>query len=125
MFLMKHLHLTRSYASSPDNSLSDKLFLILSNHFRFGLPFLLFPRTSITITLLPIYSCSLLDTCPYHFNLLPWTFLDNYPTFVVPLILSFLILSSVMTPLIHLNILISATSNLMPANSCSPRTVER
>ena len=40
------------------------------------------------------------------------TFFDISPTFVVPLILSFLILSSFVTPLIHLNILISATSNI-------------
>ena len=39
------------------------------------------------------------------------TFLHISPTFVVPLILSFLILSSLVTPLIRLNILISATSN--------------
>ena len=39
-------------------------------------------------------------------------FLDISSTFVAPLILSFLILSSLVTPLIHLNILISATSNL-------------
>ena len=45
------------------------------------------------------------------FNLLSCTFLDISPTFVVPLILSFLILSSLVTPLIHLNILISAASN--------------
>ena len=47
---------------------------MLSNHLRFGLPLLLFPGTS--ITLLPTYSSSLLDTCPYHFNLLSCTFLD-------------------------------------------------
>ena len=61
--------------------------------------------------LLPMYSSSLLSTCPYHFNVLSCTFLDISSTFVVPLILSFLILSSLVTPLIHLNILISATSN--------------
>ncbi len=38
------------------------------------------------------------------------TFLVISPTFVVPLILSFLILSSLVTPIIHLNILISATT---------------
>ena len=74
----------------------------------FGLPLLLFPSTTIPITPLPTYSSSLLETCPC---LLSCTFLDISPTFVVPLILSFLILSSLMTPLIHLNILISATSN--------------
>ena len=70
-----------------------------------------FTRTSIPITILPTYSSSLLNTCPYHFNLLCCTFLDISPTFVVPLIISFIILSSLVTPLIHLNILISATSN--------------
>ena len=47
----------------------------------------------------------------YNFNLLFCTFMDISPTFVVPLILSLLMLSSFVTPLIHLNILISATSN--------------
>ena len=117
MFLMSRLHLTRSCASSPDHSFSDKCFLMLSNHFRFDLPLLLFPGTSITITLLPTYSSSHLNTCPYHFNLLSCTFLD----------ISLLILPSLVTPLIHLNILISATPNLVTAysNCCSPRTVER
>ena len=108
---MRRLHLAWSCVSSLDNSLSDKSFLMLANHLHFGLPLLLFPGTSIAITLLPTYSSSLLSTCPYHFNLLSYTFLDISPTFVVPVILSFLILSSLVTPLIHLNILISATSN--------------
>ena len=111
MCLARRLHLGRSCASSSDNPLSDKSFLVLSNHLRFGLPLLLFPGTSIPITLFPTYSSSLLKTCPYHFNLLSCTFLDISPTFVVPLILSFLILSTLVTPLIHLNILVSATSN--------------
>ena len=111
MCLMIRLHLSRSFASFLDNSLSDKSFLMLSNNLRFGLPLLPFPGTFIPITLLPTYSSSLLNTCPYHFNLLSCTFLDISPTFVVPLILSFLILSSLAIPLIHLNILISATSN--------------
>ena len=110
MCLMRRLHLGQSCASSSDNPLSDKSFLMLSNHLRFGLPLLLFPGTSIPITLFPTYSSSLLKICPYHFNLLSCTFLDISPTFVVPLILSFLILSILVTPLIHLNILISATS---------------
>ena len=50
------------------------------------------------------------------------------PTFVVPLILSFLILSTLLTPLIHLNILISATWGLQLLLVCflhcpCPRTV--
>ena len=109
--LMRRLHLALYYASSPDNSLSDKSFLMLSNHLRFGIPLLLFPSTPIPITILPTYSSSLLNTCPYYFNLVSCTFLDIYPTFVIPLILSFLIPSSLVTPLIHLNILISAKSN--------------
>ena len=115
-FSMRRLQWTRSCAFSPDNSLSDKSFLMLSNYLRFGLPPLLFPGTSITITLLTTYSSSLLNTCPYHFNLLYCTFLEMSATFVVPLILSFLILSSLVTPFIHLNILISATSNF---SSCA------
>ena len=66
---MRRLHLDRSCASSSDNPLSDKSFLMLSIHLRFGLPLLLFPGTSIPNTLFPTYSSSLLETCPYHFNL--------------------------------------------------------
>ena len=82
------------------------------HHLRFSFPILPFPGTSITITLLLTYSSSLLNTCPYHLNLLSCTFTDISPTLVVHLILSFLILSSLVTPLIHLNTLISATSNI-------------
>ena len=49
MILIRRLLWTRSWASSPDNSLSDKSFLMLSNHHHFGLPLLLFPGTSITL----------------------------------------------------------------------------
>ena len=38
---------------------------------------------------------------PYHFKLLSCTFLAISPTFAIPLIISFLILSSLVTPLIH------------------------
>ena len=69
MCLMRRHHLVvRSCVSSLDNSLSDKSFLMLFNHLCFGLPLILFPGTSIAITLLPTYSSSLLNTCPYHFN---------------------------------------------------------
>ena len=122
---MRRTHLTRSCAPSPDNSLSDKSFLELSNHFRFDLHVLLFPGTSITTIILPTCSSSLLNTRPYHFNLFSCTFLDISHTLVVLLILSFPILSSLWTPLIHLNVLISATSNVVLANSCSSRTVEQ
>ena len=102
MCLVRRLHLARSCSSSPDNSLSDKSFLILSNHLHFGLPLLLFLGTSIPITLFPTYLSTLLNTCPYHFNPLYCTFLDISPNSVA-LILSFLILSILVTPLIHLN----------------------
>ena len=90
VFLLRRLHLTRSCDSSPDNSLSDKSFLLLSKHIRFVLPFLLFPSISITITLWPTYYSSLLNIRPYYFNigLLSCAFLQISPTFVVPLILS-------------------------------------
>ena len=74
MCLMRLLHLARSCVSSLDNSFSDKSFPMVSIHLRFGLPLLLFPGTSIPIPLLPTYSSSLLNTCPYHFNLLSCTF---------------------------------------------------
>ncbi len=114
LLLMRRLHLTRSCDSSPENSFSGKSFLMLSNHLRFSLPLLLFPCTF--ITLLPTYYSSLLNTCPYHFNLLSCIFLDISPTFAVPLILS-----SLVTPLIHLNILISATSNYFSCFLHCPR----
>ena len=109
-FLMSRFPLIRHCVSSPGSSLSDKSFLMLSNHLRFGLPLLLSHGTSITITLLSTHSSSLLNTCPYHFKVLSCTFFDISPTFAIPVILSFLILSSFVTPLIHLNTLISATN---------------
>ena len=79
MFLMRHLHLTWSCSSSLDSSLSDNLLLMLPNHHRFRLPLLLFPDTSIPITLLPTYSSSLLNTwpnatSPTYFPALSWIF---------------------------------------------------
>ena len=52
------------------------------------------------------YSSFVLMTYPYHFNLRSCTFLDIAPTFVVPLIHR-----SLFCPSLHLNILISATSD--------------
>ena len=80
MFRMRRLHLTRSWASSPDNSLSDKSFLMLSNHLRFG--FLTFsspahPSPSLscphshTILLFSI----LAHTASTYFPALSWIFL--------------------------------------------------
>ena len=108
MFLMRRFQLIRHCVSSPDSYVSDKSFLMLSNHLRFGLPLLLFHGTSITITLSPSHYYVLLNG-PYHFKLRSCTFWDISPTFAIPVIFSFLILSSCVTPLIHLNTLISAT----------------
>ena len=83
---------------------------ILSNHLRFGLPLLLFPCTSTTLILLSTYTSFSSQYMPMP---LQPTFLhlEISPTFVVSLIISFLILSSLVTQLIHLNILISPISN--------------
>ena len=72
-----------------------------------------FPGYFIAISLLPTYSYLFLFSSQYiahtyHFNLFSCTLFDISPNFVVPLILSFLILSSLVTPLIHLNNPISA-----------------
>ena len=78
VFLMGCLHLTRSCASSPDSYISDKSFLVLSYHTRFHLSLLLFPGNAIIITCLSTHY-SLLNACPYHFNLLFCTFLLFLP----------------------------------------------
>ena len=74
MFIMRRLHLSQYCASYLDSPLSDKSFPVLSNHLRIGLPLLLFTYTSITITILPIYYSSRLNTRPYRFNPLSCTF---------------------------------------------------
>ena len=71
-----------------------------------------FPGTSIPTIRLPIlllFSIHAHTTSTYTFL----HFLDVLSTLVVLLIRSFLILSSLVTPLIHLNILISAISNFI------------
>ena len=60
-----------------------------------------------------LYSSYLLLTCPNHFNRLSFSFFDVSPTFVVPLILSFLDLAMFVNncnTTVHLNIRISTTS---------------
>ena len=93
-FVLWDASISPGLARPPLTILSDMSLLMLSNHLRFSLPLPLSPGTPIAITLLPTYSSSLLNICPYHFNLLSCTLLDISPTFVVSLILSFLILSS-------------------------------
>ena len=60
MFLASVLHLLLSHTSSPVNPFDLRSSLIQSVHLRFGLPLLLLPCISISITLLPIYCSSLL-----------------------------------------------------------------
>ena len=96
----------------------------------FGLPLLLLPCTSIPITLFPTYSSSLIITCPYHRILRSWAFFEISPTFVLPLIFSFLILSNLVTPHTHRNIFISATSIFFSfaffnASVSAPYTISR
>ena len=95
------LRAARSY-TSPDSPFSLRSSFTQSAHLFFGLPLLL-PCTSIPITLFPTHS-SLLITCPYHRILRSWTFFEISPTFVVPPIFSFLILSNLVTRHIHRNI---------------------
>ena len=73
------LHAARSYTSSPDGPFSLRSSFTQSAHLFFSPPLLL-PCTSISITLLPTYSSSLLTTCPYHRILRSWTFFEISPT---------------------------------------------
>ena len=79
-----------------------------SKNLLFGLLFL-FLGSSISITLLPMYSWPLLMTCPYHFSLPSLIFIPNHSTLTVPLMYLFLILYFFVTPIENLNIFISAT----------------
>ena len=112
-----------SCASPLDNSLSDKSFLMLSNHLRIGLLLLLFPGMHLhhhhalfcphilllLFIYLFIYLFILLNyTCPYHFNLTLLYFLVYFSHLRWPSILSFPILTSLLISLINLNILVSA-----------------
>ena len=63
-----------------------------SKNLLFGLPLLLFPGNSISITFLTTYSWSLLMTCPYHLSLPSLIFIPNRSTLMVLLMCSFLIL---------------------------------
>ena len=64
------------------------------------------------------FSSQLIPTWTY-FPVSP-TLLDISPTFVVPLVLSFLMMSSLVIPHIHLNIVIYSTSNIFSALSSLP-----
>ena len=93
-----------------------------SFHLRFGRSLLLFPGISTSNILLTMCSSFILLTWPYHFSRFSVIFLDACTTPVVPLMCSFRILSLLVTPHIHLSILISFTSSLDPCLSpcCRP-----
>ena len=85
---------------------------LLSVHLSLGLPLLLFPVTSMSITFLDRLSASLLLTCPYQFNRFCLRNVDIWHTLASSCILWFLTWSFLVLPLIHRSILISATCNL-------------
>ena len=92
-------------ALPPLTIFSDKSFLMLSNHLRFGLPLFLSPGTSITITLLPTYSSSHLNTLqPTFLHFLGYFSHLRFPS-------NSFIPNSLQLGDSNLNILISATSN--------------
>ena len=109
---MSRRHLDRSCAASTDSSLSDKSFLMVSNHHPLRPSSPSFPRH---LHHQHSLCCHLfLFSSQYRPLPLQHTFmhiLRYFSTFAVRLILSFLILSSLVTPLIHHNMFISATSN--------------
>ena len=82
-----------------------------SFHRRFGRPFLLFPGMFTSNILFTMSSSFILLTWPYHFRRFSVIFLDACTTLVVPLMCSFRILSPLVTPHIHLSIIISFTSS--------------
>ena len=85
---------------------------LLSVHLSLGLPLLLFPVTSMSITFLDRLSASLLLTCPYQCNRFCLRNVDSWHTLASSCIIWFLTWYFLVLPLIHRSILISATCNL-------------
>ncbi|XP_068182162.1 mitogen-activated protein kinase kinase kinase kinase 4 isoform X5 [Antennarius striatus] len=105
------IHLTLSSASSSLTPATSMSSFITSINLLFGLPLGLLPGSSKLSILLPIYSLSLLWTCPNHLSLASLTLSPKPLTFAVPLMYSFLILSILVTPRENLSIFICATSS--------------
>ena len=80
-----------------------------SFHRRFGRHPLLVPGMSTSNILRTMCSSFILLSWPYHFSHFSVIFLDACTTLVVPLMCSFQIISLLVTPHIHLSILISFT----------------
>ena len=90
--IILHIFLSSTSVSFvPTSSISS---FTTSKNLLFGLPLLLFPGNSISISFLPTYSWSLLMTCPYHLSLPSLIFIPNRSTLTVLLMCSFLILSN-------------------------------
>lgn len=90
--------------------------LTLYSHFLLGCPLLLLPSIKFDSTILIVIDGNLLRTCLYHLNLHSFGFLvirDNPNEF---LITTFKIISSKFQPQVHLNIIISVTSNFLPCS---------
>ncbi|XP_054648940.1 uncharacterized protein LOC129190355 [Dunckerocampus dactyliophorus] len=105
------LNLTLSSASSSLTPTTFMSSFTTSINLFFGLPLGLLPGSSKLSILLPIYSLSLLWTCPNHLSLASLTLSPKPLTCAVPLMYSFLILSFLVTPRENLSIFISATSS--------------
>ena len=86
LLLMNRLHLTPSCASSPDNYPSDKSFMMLSNHLRFGLRLLLFHRHHPLSCTHVFLLFSIINMPGLHFDILSCSVLDIFRTFVVSII---------------------------------------
>ena len=98
-------------ALSSFNPASVISLLHASFHLRFARPLLLlFLGISTSSILLTTCSSFILLTWPYHFSCFSIIFLDACTILVVPLMCSFRILSLIVTPHIHLSILISFSS---------------
>nr|XP_057943069.1 uncharacterized protein LOC131138282 isoform X1 [Doryrhamphus excisus] len=109
------LHPTLSSTSvslTPTTLMSS---LTTSINVLFGLPLRLLPGS----ILLPIYSLSVLWTCPNHLSLASLTLSPRPLACNVPLMYSFLIVSILVTPNENLSILISATSSSASCNFLS------
>ena len=108
MMFLHSILFSMFFSLAPTSPISS---FTTSKNLLFGLPLFLFPGNSISMTLLPTYSQSLLITCPCHLSLSSlFIFIPNRSTLTVPMMYSFLILSFLVNPIPNLNIFISAIS---------------
>ena len=108
--MISFLHAALFVVLSSFRPTSVMSLLHASFHRRFGRPLHIFPGMSTSNILLTMCSSFILLTWPYHFSRFSVIFLDACTTLAVPLTCSFRIVSLLVTPNIHLSILISFTS---------------